>query len=375
MFKRVSDKLNDLRPRQLIVLAVVAAVLMFMTIYAGVSLLTKEEITVQSEQKSAPPPIAKTAVVVAKVNIPPRTRIQDTMLQMKELPVDLVPEGAITKFDEVLNVQVKVSIFSGDVLTVQKVFADKSAEGFVGTIPDGCRAVSITVNEVTGVAGFAKPGDFVDLLLVEKSQYSATTVLLFQNVPLLSVNQDMGNSMIDAGGTVSPAINNPTIATFALYPDDAMKLIAATKLGEIYMSLRPADSQSNYSGTVEYTLESVNTPPKSEPAQAVPAQAVPAQAVPAIPESSMPAIPLPQLPSVPATPPVPKIEIIQGDQIVQKAEDAPLVVTPSKSPSGVNPPLPVIPSRPANQSATNSVESQPLADVPFSNSPAIPGNN
>lgn len=360
MFQKIINKLNDLRPRQLIILAVVAAVLMFITIYTGMSLLTKQEIVVQPQEQAPPPPpaVEKTAVVVAKVNIPPRTRIQDTMLQMKELPVDLVPEGAIKSFDDVLNVQVKVSIFAGDVLTIQKVFADKSAEGFVGTIPPGCRAISINVNEVTGVAGFAKPGDFVDLLLVEKSEYSATTSVLLQNVPLLSVNQDMGDSMVDTN--TGSAISNPTIATLALQPEDAMKLISASKLGEIYMSLRPADSQGIYSGAVEYTIESINAPPKS----------VPAESVPAIPENS-PVMPLPNLPLTPAAP---KIEIIQGDQIVQSAEAPSGAVTAGSSPSGTNPPLPVIPSRPANQSV-NSPASAPLADVPLSNSRVIKGGN
>ena len=78
IFQKLVNKLNDLRPRQLIMLAIAAAVLMFMTIYTGMSLLTKQEIVVQPQEQAPPPPaVEKTAVVVAKVNIPPRTRIQE----------------------------------------------------------------------------------------------------------------------------------------------------------------------------------------------------------------------------------------------------------------------------------------------------------
>lgn len=366
MFQKLVNKLNDLRPRQLMILAVAAATLMFLTVYFSMSLLTKEKIIVQPAEEQPPPPpeVTKTAVVVAKTTIMPRTRIQDTMIQMKELPDDLVPEGAIKSFDDVLNVQVKVTIFSGDVLTIQKVFADKSAEGFIGTIPPDCRAVSINVNEITGVAGFARPGDFVDLLLSERSDYSATTSIILQNVPLLSVNQDMGNGMLD-GNNGGSAISNPTIATFALRPDDALKLISASKLGEIYMSLRPAHPYSNYVDTVEYTIESVNSPYRAQPAQEVPA--IPAEQ------------PIPQMPAVPDEPPVPKIEIIQGDEIVQKAEEAPVVTTPAtgatRSPSGVNPPLPVIPShQPAQRNPfENSPASAALDSLPLSKARAITG--
>ncbi len=365
MFQKIVSKLNDLRPRQLMILAVAAAVLMFITVYFGMSMLTKEKIIVQPAEEQAPPPppeVTKTAVVVAKTTIMPRTRIQDTMIQMKELPDDLVPEGAIKSFNDVLNVQVKVTIFAGDVLTIQKVFADKSAEGFIGTIPPDCRAVSINVNEITGVAGFAKPGDFVDLLLSEKSEYSATTSVLLQNVPLLSVNQDMGNGVMD-GNNGGSAISNPTIATFALRPDDALKLISASKLGEIYMSLRPATPYSNYVDTVEYTFESVNSPNRAQ-----------AATVPAIPEGQF--APIPQLP---AEPPVPKIEIIQGDQIVQSPHEDPVPAQASpgisRSPSGTNPPLPVIPSgQPAQRNPfENSPASAALDSVPLSSARAITG--
>lgn len=360
MFQKIVDKLNDLRPRQLIMLAVGAALLMFATIYIGMNSLVEEEATKKVEVPPTPPPVEKTSVVVAKVNIPPRTRIQESMLQTKEIPVDVVPEGAITNFDDVLNVQVKVSIFAGDILTVQKVLADKSGEGFVGTIPPDCRAVSISVNDITGVAGFAKPGDKVDLLLAEKSDYSATTNIILQNVPLLSINQDMGNSMLDGTSAKSGAISNPTIATFALRPEEVLKLISASKLGEIYMMLRPEHPQSTYVEEMEYTIESVNAPkPKPKPAP---------NPTP-VTQENMPVIPAPQIPMVPA---VPKIEIIQGDQITQKADDVPVIVTPA-NPQGVNPPLPVIPSGSANVPPANS----PLAEAPFVGSNVIrsPSNN
>lgn len=365
MLQKIINKLNDLKPKQLLMLAGAAAVLMFVTIFIGMSILLskEEEVIKQEEEKQI---VEKTSVVVAKVNIPPRTKIQENMLQMKEIPVDIVPEGAITNFDDVLNVQIKVSIFAGDVLTVQKVFSDKSAEGFVGIIPPECRAISISINDITGVAGFAKPGDFVDLILVEKGDYSATTNILLQNVLLLSINQDMGSNMVDTSAATGQAISNPTIATFALRPPDILKLISATKIGEIYMTLRPADPQSAYVGEMEYTIESMNAP---QPQPAPEPEIVYREPAPVIPEASLPSVPVPQLPTTPVTPPVPKIEIIQGDEITQKA-DEPQIITPTVPTGGADVPLPVIPSRSATPTSTTQA-SQPLAGAPFVGSNVI----
>ncbi len=364
MFQKIINKLNDLRPRQLLGLAGLAAMLMFVTIYIGMSFLVNEEVIEKAEEEK---PVEKIAVVVAKVNIPPRTRIQDTMLQMKEFPSDMVPEGAITNFDDVLNVQIKVSIFAGDILTIQKVFTDKSAEGFIGTIPPECRAVSISINDITGVAGFAKPGDFVDLILTEKGDYAATSNILLQNVLLLSINQDMGNNMIDTNGG-GQAISNPTIATFALRPAEILKLISATKIGEIYMSLRPADPQSAYVGEMEYTIESITAPPPKQEPEPVYREPVYQEPATVIPDTPLPVLPAPTL-----TPPVPKIEIIQGDEIVQEADEEPQVVMPNVPAGGADVPLPVIPSR----SESMPRASQPLAGAPFVGSNVIrpPGGN
>ena len=99
MFRRLIDRLirsfNDMRPRQLLILASIAAGLMFLAIYFGLNSIASKNADIAVEQ--TPPPVVeeKVAVVVAKVNIPPRTRIQEAMLQMKELPVSAVPDGAI----------------------------------------------------------------------------------------------------------------------------------------------------------------------------------------------------------------------------------------------------------------------------------------
>ena len=345
MLQKIINKLNDLRPRQLLILALAAGFLMFLSIIVAMNFVTKKEVAVMPVvEKAAPPPIEKKSVVVAKVNIPPRTRIQENMLQIKEVPVDLVPEGVITSFDEVKNVQVRASIFSGDILTVQKVFNAQANEGFTGDIPADCRAISINVTEVTGVAGFAKPGDKVDLLLVEKDKYSATTNIILQNVPLLSVNQDTdGSNLLDENGIVkSSAISNPTIATFALPPQDIMKLIAAVNLGEIYMMLRPAHPQSNYVDEMQYTLESVNKPQPETPV---------------IPANPTPDMPLPQIPGIPFEAPAPKFDIIAGDQIVQSSEETPSAATNGKSA------LPAIPSRSSTPAPAPNVPKTTLSNI------------
>ena len=306
LFSRILDYLNNLNVRQVLMLAGIAAVLMFVVLYIFLTKFASVEnenvtpttITVEVPQVST--------VVVAKSDIAPRVTISENMVEVKEVPADSVPSGAITSLSEVLDKPARINILAGDIITKRKLYLSSEQSGFVGAIPPDCRAVSINVNNVTGVAGFAKPGDYVDLLLVEKNDSTATTSIILQNILLLSVNQNMDRNEIETdnegGKNSNAAISSPSIATLALRPQEALKLVSAAKLGDIYLMLRPSKPTDMYVDSIDYTLISSNAPPKKE-------------------ETSTPvAPPQPVEPAKPVeTPPAnttPKFEIIYGDEVV-----------------------------------------------------------
>ena len=306
LFSRILDYLNNLNVRQVLMLAGIAAVLMFVVLYIFLTKFASVEnenvtpttITVEVPQVST--------VVVAKSDIAPRATISESMVEVKEVPSDSVPSGAITSLSEVLDKPARINILAGDIITKRKLYLSSEQSGFVGAIPPDCRAVSINVNNVTGVAGFAKPGDYVDLLLVEKNDSTATTSIILQNILLLSVNQNMDRNEIETdnegGKNSNAAISSPSIATLALRPQEALKLVSAAKLGDIYLMLRPSKPTDMYVDSIDYTLISSNAPPKKE-------------------ETSTPVTPpQPVEPAKPVeTPPAnttPKFEIIYGDEVV-----------------------------------------------------------
>ena len=306
LFSRILDYLNNLNVRQVLMLAGIAAVLMFVVLYIFLTKFASVEnenvtpttITVEVPQVST--------VVVAKSDIAPRVTISENMVEVKEVPADSVPSGAITSLSEVLDKPARINILAGDIITKRKLYLSSEQSGFVGAIPPDCRAVSINVNNVTGVAGFAKPGDYVDLLLVEKNDSTATTSIILQNILLLSVNQNMDRNEIETdnegGKNSNAAISSPSIATLALRPQEALKLVSAAKLGDIYLMLRPSKPTDMYVDSIDYTLISSNAPPKKE-------------------ETSAPVTPpQPVEPAKPVeTPPAnttPKFEIIYGDEVI-----------------------------------------------------------
>ena len=237
LFRKLFDWLNDLNSHQLLALAGFVMIVIFVTFYSLLSWLTSEN---EADKDSRRYPIAANVktVVTAKKDIPPLTIIKSEMLQVKEISEDLVPQDAMTDIADVINISAKTEIFEGDMITRRKLLSDTKKLTFVDSIPSNCRAVSISVSDITGVDGFAKPGDKVDLLLVENDENrKATASVLLQNVLLLSINQNMerssDSSKEDSGEITAPTVVSPSIATVALRPSEILKLISASKLGEI----------------------------------------------------------------------------------------------------------------------------------------------
>lgn len=297
MLDKILKYLNNLNGRQVLILAGVAAAFMFAAIFFFLTSYTSKEIQQMKNEVSEDKPNL-TAVVVAKSDIAPRIKIREDMLEVKEIPTEDVPSGAITDKAEIIDLPAKITILAGDVITNRKLYKNTDQSGFIGTIPPDCRAISIHVNDVTGVAGFAKPGDFVDLMLVENDNTSATTNIILQNVLLLSINQSMDRNDVEKDGekNSNTAIDNPSIVTVALKPHEALKLISASKLGDIYLMLRPTRPLDMYVEGMEYKIISSNAP-------------VPKEETP--PEEKIVVQEPPQNEKPKAV-----IEIIQGDQLV-----------------------------------------------------------
>ena len=314
--------MSNLRPRQLLALAGASAIIIFCLMYIALTMLSRgsnsalpieqQQQEQQNTEENKIPEIKMVNVVVAAGNIEPRSMLVSNLLETQEMPENMVPQDAVTDIAEVANKPARERIYKGDVITHAKVYQNAAMAGFVGSIPPDCRAVSIAINDITGVSGFAKPGDYVDVLLIEAESNRVTSRLLLQDVLLLSINQNMGvrnnnnsnnnndnNNNDDSVNPETTAIANPTMATLALRPEEVMMLVSATKLGDIYLMLRPLVPQSNYINGAQYVMESVKTPPQTETPSTTPTET---------PEQQ-----------VPVTAPVEeKIEIIYGDESEDK---------------------------------------------------------
>lgn len=153
-------------------------------------------------------------VLVAKKSIPPGSTLENEMIDEKKVPKEYMDANALAPKDRelVLGQTVSIGLKAGQQIS----WADlgvREAEGLSGIIKEGERAITIPVDEVTGVAGLLSPNDHVDILgtfhtpsemkkkinvktgvFYKEGSYKAktNTVTLLQNVTILAAGTQLG---------------------------------------------------------------------------------------------------------------------------------------------------------------------------------------
>ncbi len=145
-----------------------------------------------------------------------------------------IPAGALFTPEQAIGHVALFPINKNEPLTTNKVSTTTGADGISATIPPGYRAVSVPVNDVSGVSGLVQPGSRVDVLFTRPgSMVEAITSTILQNVKVLAVGRAIfPNQVLDPKAAKLP------VATLLVTPPDAQKLELAKNEGRISLSLR-----------------------------------------------------------------------------------------------------------------------------------------
>ena len=330
MKEKINRFLTDLSEkityRHWVFLAGAASLILGLLVFAGLNGMGANE-----EVK----PVDSIHVVVAKQDIAPKTIIKESMVEVREVPASMVSDDAVREVSDIVNKPAKVEILTDDIISTRKVLMDITMAGFTGDIPPECRAISIAITDVTGVAGFAKPGDYVDVMLIAKGDEKMTGRIVLQDVLLLAINKNTEQKQKAAGDGSSgdtkktgdsadskdqsdkksadaakdEAISDLATATLALLPEDALKLITEAQEGTLYLALRPYKPRDKFTTDTRYIHYSTTKTAKSSGTRT----ATPAPAASAAPAAVRQAVQQ----SIPVSTPAPKapvggVEVIRG---------------------------------------------------------------
>lgn len=185
-------------------------------------------------------------VVSAAAEIPAYTLITEEMLCMEDLPVSALHECDMLDINEVIGKRSLVNMTVGETVMSNHIIDPSDPENRLAfNIPEGMRAMTVAVDDTTGVCNLMKAGDWVDLVVVcgdlkEEEGWSEVsrttgyvTLLHLQNIQILALDQDrLYAPEIDNGQSYYRSV------TVAVRPEDEVRLAWAEGEGRIYMALR-----------------------------------------------------------------------------------------------------------------------------------------
>jgi pilus assembly protein CpaB len=146
-----------------------------------------------------------------------------------------VPAGAFSDLAQLQDRVLRLGVLKGEAIVERKLAPQGSQGGLSAVIAEGKRAMTVRVNDVVGVAGFALPGTYVDVMVNthreqgrgEDAQISKTVL---EQVLVLAVAQQASRD------ETQPKV--VSAVTLELSPQDAEKLDLARSVGTLSLVLR-----------------------------------------------------------------------------------------------------------------------------------------
>lgn len=146
-------------------------------------------------------------------------------------PSDAVPPGSFRSVADVDGRVLKTVMLRGEPVLAPKLAPIGTKGGLSAVIDPGKRAITVKVNEVVGVAGFALPGNFVDVLVSTRDDSDKpVSKIVLERILVLAVAQEAGRD--DTKPRVVSAV------TLEVSPDQAEHLDLARSIGTLSLVLR-----------------------------------------------------------------------------------------------------------------------------------------
>jgi pilus assembly protein CpaB len=212
---------------------------------------------------------ASNKVVVAAVDIELGSRLNPQILKTVDWPSGSIPSGAFSDAQSLQDRVIKTSILRGEPVLEAKLAPTGSKGGLSAVIPEGKRAMTVRVNDVVGVAGFALPGNYVDIVVNtqldgEGRGDKQISKIVLEHILVLAVAQEA-----DRDETKPKVVN---AVTLEVTPQQAERLDLARSVGTLSLVLRNQVDKDgvNTAGIMKRQLLAGDLLTPAEPAHVAP---------------------------------------------------------------------------------------------------------
>ncbi|RJF92630.1 Flp pilus assembly protein CpaB [Noviherbaspirillum saxi] len=204
-------------------------------------------------------------IAVAAVDINLGQRLTPEIVKMVDWPAGSMPPGSFIDPKKLDGRVLKVSVMRGEPLMEAKLAPIGTKGGLSAVITEGKRAITVRVNDVIGVAGFALPGNYVDIIVSTQKESAGNeqnkniSKIVLERILVLAVAQEVSRD------DTKPRVVNAV--TLEVSPEQAEKLDLARSVGTLSLALRNQidPKPGTTEGATKISLLSEKLPPPDEP--------------------------------------------------------------------------------------------------------------
>ncbi|BCF90776.1 MULTISPECIES: Flp pilus assembly protein CpaB [Paraburkholderia] len=213
-----------------------------------------------------------TKVVIASADMSLGQRVSPDMLKVSDWPAGSVPPGTFNDVKKLEGRVLKASLSRGEPVLEAKLSPVGTLGGLSAVINEGKRAITVRVNDVIGVAGFALPGNYVDILVnTEKDNKDGAVQGRDQNISKIVLEKILVLAVAQEAGRDETKPKVVDAVTLEVTPEQAEKIDLARSIGSLSLVLRnqvdPQDATT--AGATKASL--LKIPVAAPPAPAAPA--------------------------------------------------------------------------------------------------------
>jgi pilus assembly protein CpaB len=152
-------------------------------------------------------------------------------LRVLQWPGQTAPQGGFDSPEKVVGRVARQSLVPGEPILESRLAPVNVKGGLSATLETGKRAITVRVNDVIGVAGFALPGSYVDVLVSARdARNEPFSKIVLDRVKVLAVAQET------AADPAKPKVVNAV--TLELTPAESERLDLARSVGSLSLALR-----------------------------------------------------------------------------------------------------------------------------------------
>lgn len=199
------------------------------------------------------PTVPPRSVVVAAMKIPAHAHIVPAMLTVVQKPADQVDPQALANPSDALgqiamaDIPLNAPVLAGELVRPSTPPPDQLI------VRDGMRAVTISIDQVKGLAGLLRPGDHVDVIAAPpRGPGTPAAYTIVRDARVLAVGSmvsSAGPQMAQPGGSPvpqpTPNVNIPTTATLEVTPEQANLVASADINAVLRLALRSPKEPQN----------------------------------------------------------------------------------------------------------------------------------